>query len=255
MQNTPVALIVTDAGSRIVYANLAARRLFDEGRDLIGRPLAAVLAAVPDALRAAVDGGADTLFSVDLEGDEETCHVSQRPSHLRGREHRLYLFRRMTRELARQEVATWKRLIRLISHELNNSLAPISSLAHSGAELARRDDGRSVSRVFATIAERAGHLNRFISGYADFAKLPMPRSEPVAWNGFLERLAHALPLPSRRAHTRRHRSLRLGTARASSHQPNQKTRTSPAVRAARSRSVSGAPGPSGTSRSPTAGPG
>ena len=48
--------------------------------------------------------------------------------------------KRLTRELARQEVATWKKVIRVISHELNNSLAPIRSLAHSGRELARLGD-------------------------------------------------------------------------------------------------------------------
>ena len=45
--------------------------------------------------------------------------------------------KRLTRELARQEVATWKKVIRVIAHELNNSLAPISSLAHSGQILAQ----------------------------------------------------------------------------------------------------------------------
>ena len=62
-----------------------------------------------------------------------------------GQPHRLRLLRRMTRELSRAEVATWKRVIRVLSHELNNSLAPISSLAHSGAELARRGDGALVT--------------------------------------------------------------------------------------------------------------
>ena len=49
----------------------------------------------------------------------------------------LVLLRGLSQELRRQEVQTWKKVIRVISHELNNSLAPISSLAHSGAELAR----------------------------------------------------------------------------------------------------------------------
>lgn len=189
VQNTPVALVLTDAAARIVYANVAARHLFDEGRSLTGKPFAAMLAAAPEALRRAVDHGSDTLLSMDLDGDEETFHVSQRRFRLHGRPHRLYLFRRMTRELARQEVAAWKRVIRLISHELNNSLAPISSLAHSGAELARRGDTESLPRVFATIAERAGHLNHFIAGYADFAKLPAPCIEAVQWARFLDSLA------------------------------------------------------------------
>src|SRR5436309_869837 len=82
-------------------------------------------AAAPEALRTALEAGEDALFGVPIDGVDETFHVSQRGFRLQGRPHRLYLLRRMTRELSRQEVASWKRLIRVVSHELNNSLAPI----------------------------------------------------------------------------------------------------------------------------------
>lgn len=189
VQNTPVALVLTDTGGRVAYANLAARHLFHEGRSLEGLAFRALLADAPEALRLAVDGGTDTLLGVEMDGSEETFHVSRRAFRLRGRPHRLYLFRRMTRELSRQEVATWKRVIRVISHELNNSLAPISSLAHSGAELARRGEPDRLPGVFATIGERARHLHDFIGGYAGFAKLPAPRVQPVEWSAFLDTLA------------------------------------------------------------------
>src|SRR6185437_1063687 len=95
----------------------------------------------------------------------------------------------MTRELSRQEVATWKKVIRTISHELNNSLAPITSLAHSGAELVRRDDRERLLAVLATIGERARHLHGFIAGYAEFAKLPAPRPQVLSMPEFLDKLA------------------------------------------------------------------
>ena len=57
-------------------------------------------------------------------------------------------------------------MIRVISHELNNSLAPITSLAHSGAELLRREEHDKLGRIFDTIEERARHLHGFIRGYA-----------------------------------------------------------------------------------------
>jgi signal transduction histidine kinase len=146
------------------------------------------MAGAPEPLRNAVAGGEDALVSVELEGGEEVFHVSRRGFRLQGRPHWLYLFRRMTRELSRQEVATWKKVIRVISHELNNSLAPISSLTHSGAELARRGDLQRLPEVFATIGERARHLHGFVSGYASFAKLPSPRLETVHWQELLGRL-------------------------------------------------------------------
>ncbi|QAU23810.1 HAMP domain-containing protein [Dyella sp. M7H15-1] len=189
VQNTPVALVLTDASGRVVYANIAARHLFNEGRSLSGLYFASLIADAPEALRKATEGTEDALFSVEMDGSEETFHLSQRVFRLQGRPHRLQLFRRMTRELSRQEVAAWKRVIRVVSHELNNSLAPISSLAHSGAELARRGDVQRLPGVFATIGERAKHLHGFIDGYARFAKLPAPRVVAVEWKPFFEGLA------------------------------------------------------------------
>ncbi len=188
VQNTPVALVLTNPGHRIVYANLAARHLFHEGRSLEGLDFSNLLSGAPQSLRQAVENGGDALFGVEMEGTEETFHLSQRAFRLQGRAHRLHLFRRMTRELSRQEVAIWKRVIRVISHELNNSLAPISSLAHTGAELARRGEIERLDGVFATIGERARHLHEFISGYAGFAKLPSPQLEAVDWATFIDGL-------------------------------------------------------------------
>ena len=185
VQNTPVALVLTDAGGHVAYANIAARQLLGEGRSLQGLEFDALLAGAPAALREALAAGEDTLFSVALDGSDETFHVSQRGFRLQGRPHRLHLLRRMTRELSRQEVASWKRLIRVISHELNNSLAPISSLAHSGAELVRRGDGARAIDVLDSIGERARHLHGFLDGYAQFAKLPAPRPQAVEWSTFL----------------------------------------------------------------------
>jgi nitrogen fixation/metabolism regulation signal transduction histidine kinase len=148
-----------------------------------------IVAECPPALATALASRQDGLFSVTLEGEEETYHLSQRQVRLYGREHRLLQLRRLTRELSRQEVQTWKKVIRVIRHELNNSLAPISSLAHSGRELAQRGDGARLATVFDTIEDRTRHLDGFIRGYAEFAKLPQPRCEAVIWTEFLGQLA------------------------------------------------------------------
>ena len=94
--------------------------------------------------------------------------------------------------MAAQEVAIWKKVIRVIAHELNNSLAPITSLAHSGQQLARGPDAERLARVFSTIEERASHLATFIDGYARFAKLPRPRPAEVAWGPLLAGLKDSL---------------------------------------------------------------
>jgi len=190
VQNTPTALALVEEGGHVVYANIAARQLLNGGRSLNGEVFADIVAAAPEPLARAIASGADGLFSVQLEQDEETFHLSQRAFKLQGRPHRLYQLKRLTRELARQEVATWKKVIRVISHELNNSLGPIRSLSHSGREFARLGDMTRLAKVFATIEERTHHLESFTQGYARFAKLPQPRQERVAWQPFLDALAH-----------------------------------------------------------------
>jgi len=190
VQNTPTALALVEEGGHVVYANIAARQLLNGGRSLNGEVFAEIVAAAPEPLARAIASGADGLFSVQLEQEEETFHLSQRAFKLQGRPHRLYQLKRLTRELARQEVATWKKVIRVISHELNNSLGPIRSLSHSGREFARLGDMTRLAKVFATIEERTHHLESFTQGYARFAKLPQPRQERVAWQPFLDALAH-----------------------------------------------------------------
>ena len=185
MQNSPVALVLVDAQDRIAYANIAARRLLSEGRSLQGLKFADALSTAPAALRSAAMAPGDSLFSTDMEGVEETFHLSQRAFILQGRGFQLYLLKHLTRELSRQEVSTWKKLIRVLSHELNNSLGPLSSLAHSGAEIARRGEYSNLPAVFSAIAERAEHLHQFVSGYAAFAKLPAPLPAPVEWAAFI----------------------------------------------------------------------
>ena len=189
LQNTPVAMLLADVQGHLVYANIAARRLLNGGRRMQGLTLEAVLDGQPASLREAIDSARDGLVSLGEREDDDTWHLAQREFRLNGRPHRLLLLRPLTQELRRAEVRTWKKVIRVISHELNNSLAPIASLAHSGAELNRRGQHERLGPVFETIEERARHLNEFIRGYARFAKLPNPQPETVELAPFLQRLA------------------------------------------------------------------
>ena len=206
VQNTPVAMLLVVESGPIVYANLAARQLLNKGRKLEGHSLGAVLRLAAPPLRDALDRGGDGLFSVGSEDEEEIYHLARRSFRLNGRAHELLLLRQITVELRRQEVQTWKKVIRVISHELNNSLAPVASLAHSGGELVRRGQHEKLPGIFATIEERARHLEGFIRGYAHFAKLPMPRNEAIVWPQFVARLQSQIPfavdgeLPPEAAH-------------------------------------------------------
>src|ERR1700683_4950439 len=136
IQATPLSMVLTDRSGRIAYSNIAARQLLHNGRKLEGLEFAAVLAHSPAPLRDALTSGTDTLFTMDVGGEPQVYHLSQRSFMLNARPHQLTLLKQLTRELAAQEVAVWKKVIRVIAHELNNSLAPITSLAHSGQLMA-----------------------------------------------------------------------------------------------------------------------
>ncbi len=193
VQNTPVAMVLVDPSRRVVLANLSARKLLGDGHKLEGQSFDALLAQTPPAVQEAFERGGDGMFTLgdageDDNGNEDIYHLARRHFRLNGRRHELVLLRQLTAELRRQEVQTWKKVIRVISHELNNSLAPIASLAHSGAELLRRGQTERLPTALATIEERARHLEGFIRDYARFAKLPAPRLQPVAWNRFIAQL-------------------------------------------------------------------
>jgi len=206
VQNTPVSMLLLanggDGVQRVVFSNLAARKLLHNGWKLEGQAVQQVLQTMPVELRDAIERGGDSLFAVRGPGDEaedgdeddeQVYHLSRRNFHLNGRPHDLLLIRLLTAELRRQEVQTWKKVIRVISHELNNSLAPIASLAHSGGELVRRGRTERLEEVFSTIEERSRHLEGFIRGYARFAKLPQPQLQNVQWKQFLGGLQMQIP--------------------------------------------------------------
>lgn len=199
LQNTPVAMLLLAHGGdglqRVVFSNLAARKLLHGGWKLEGQRMSALLETLPPALHEALETGADSVFAVhDADSDEEDLyHLSRRSFHLNGRAHELILIRLLTNELRRQEVLTWKKVIRVISHELNNALAPIASLAHSGAELVRRGRSERLPEVLAIIEERARHLEGFIRGYARFAKLPAPQLQTIHWAEYLAALQQQIP--------------------------------------------------------------
>ena len=188
VQNTPVAMVLVDPSRRVVLGNLAARRMLGDGKRLEGRAFDDLVGDADPAVREAFARGGDGMFTVGSDDDEDIYHLSRRNFRLNGRIHELVLLRQLTAELRRQEVQTWKKVIRVISHELNNSLAPIASLAHSGTELLRRGQYERLPSALATIEERARHLEGFIRDYARFAKLPAPRLEPVEWQRFVAQL-------------------------------------------------------------------
>ncbi len=101
-----------------------------------------------------------------------------------GLPHQLLVVSDLTRALREEELQAWQRLVRVLGHELNNSLAPIKSIAGSLETLVKRDplpdDWRDdTQRGLSIIATRSEGLSRFLGSYARLAKLPRPQLVPV----------------------------------------------------------------------------
>jgi len=195
LEAAPSAIVMFSDVGRISLANAAARELFFENRDPQGENFMAMLGGAPDALRRSLLSDGDELFSVDdAHGERQTYNLAKRRFVVAGESMVLVLVKNLSRELHRQEADAWKRMIRVFCHELNNSLAPISSLVHTGKLVV---DGSPLApkleRVFATIAERTEHLRMFLEGYAQFSRLPIPRKIDVEWRPFVDRLLALYP--------------------------------------------------------------
>jgi nitrogen fixation/metabolism regulation signal transduction histidine kinase len=189
MEEIDVAVFAFDAEERLRLTNRAGERLLAQaeprllGRDASDLGLAGYLAAPgPRVIEAAFPGGA---------GRWEI-----RPSVFRqdGLPHRLLVVADVSRPLREEERQAWQRLIRVLGHELNNSLAPIQSLAGSlGKTLAAdplpgdwRVDMRQGLNV---IGSRAEALSRFTGAYAKLARLPQPMPQSLEIRDLIGRVA------------------------------------------------------------------
>jgi two-component system, NtrC family, nitrogen regulation sensor histidine kinase NtrY len=186
VETTPVAMVLFGDTGDITFTNRSARDLFFEGMTVEGQNFLSMIERAPASLRRAVLSDGDELFSVDGPTGPETFHLSRR--HLADGQ-TLIAVRSVTQEINRHEVISLKKVIRIISHEINNSLGPISSLIGSAKVILQRPEHLPrLSTVFDTIQERALHLQSFLDGYATLSKIPAPQPGLVPWGPFLDGL-------------------------------------------------------------------
>jgi PAS domain S-box-containing protein len=111
-----------------------------------------------------------------------------------GRPHTLLVLTDLSRTLREEQLAAWQRLVRVLSHEINNSLAPIQSIAHTLRSLVSRepqpaDLAADVVRGLTVIAGRSEGLSRFMSSYARLAQLPPPKAAQMDVGAWVRRAA------------------------------------------------------------------
>ena len=180
-------VLVFDAEERLQLLNAAAERVFSLDRaTAVGRPaeeldIAPLLRTVDEALFSGRDDG------------PVRWSVRRTAFRLRGAPHTLLVLTDVAALLHEEERIAWQRLIRVLGHEINNSLTPIKSIAGSLQSRIATDksalESEDFSRGLSVIEDRAASLNRFLQAYQRLSKVPQPRLAETNLRAAVERVA------------------------------------------------------------------
>jgi nitrogen fixation/metabolism regulation signal transduction histidine kinase len=143
---------------------------------------------------ASLDAPNEGLMALPVNGSSVRWVVRRSRFREQGEPHTLVVLSDVSRALREEERSAWQRLIRVLGHELNNSLTPIKSIAGSlSARLVEADLGpeerRDFQRGLAIIEARTASLNRFLQAYRQLAQMPPPAKKPVPLRPIVERVA------------------------------------------------------------------
>jgi nitrogen fixation/metabolism regulation signal transduction histidine kinase len=179
MEEIDVAVFAFDNLSHLKLVNRAGERL-------LALPAERIIGQTADDLGLAdcLHGEESRLLEVAFAGGSGRWEMRRTTFRQAGLPHQLLVLSDLSRALREEERQAWKRLIRVLGHELNNSLTPIKSIAASLDNLLMKEPRPSdwlddMHRGLAVIGNRGEALSRFMDGYARLAQLPPPRLQPV----------------------------------------------------------------------------
>ena len=188
MAEIDVAVFTFDEERDLKFVNTAGARL-------LGQPAERVLGRRADelGLEDCLEGEAPRVINTAFPGGVGRWEIRRSSFRQGGRPHELLVLSDLSQPLREEERQAFQRLIRVIGHEMNNSLAPIKSIAGSLSTITERDplpsDWREdVQRGLSVIASRSESLSRFMSAYARLAKLPPPKLAPLDVGGVIDRV-------------------------------------------------------------------
>ena len=186
VRHVPVPFVAARADGSLSLVNNPARRLTGLSSFTHIDQLGALDEALPAAIRA-IEPGSQQLLQTRLRGVPAELRVSVSEIRLEGGIERLYSIENLSGELTARESAAWRNLIRVLTHEIMNTLTPVTSLAQSTTSMlddqSARDDVREAVQ---TIARRAEGLTQFVLRYRELMKIPQPDPSVVSVAGALD---------------------------------------------------------------------
>jgi nitrogen fixation/metabolism regulation signal transduction histidine kinase len=192
MEEIDVAVFAFDESEQLKLVNRAGDRLLDRPAErLLG------FSAEELGLEACLEGDPARTVEFSFPGGAGRWAMRRSSFRLGGSPHQLVVLTDLRRALREEERQAWQRLIRVIGHELNNSLAPIQSVAQSlESSVVRAKDQHTGDSIFDDIRQgltiirsRTEALSRFMAAYTHLAKLPKPSLAPVDFAELLRRVA------------------------------------------------------------------
>jgi nitrogen fixation/metabolism regulation signal transduction histidine kinase len=189
MAEIDVAVFAFDDAQRLQLVNRAGERLLARSaKDLLGHQARTL------GLDNCLDGPSHRVLDVAFAGGAGRWDLRRGDFRQGGRPHQLLVLSDLSRALREEELQAWKRLVRVLSHEINNSLAPIKSMAGSLSDVLRREPRPSdlmpdLTRGLDVIGGRSEALIRFMQSYARLARLPPPRRETLNVDVWVRRVA------------------------------------------------------------------
>jgi two-component system nitrogen regulation sensor histidine kinase NtrY len=185
VRHVPVPFIAAKSDGTLALVNNPARRL-------IGLPALTQLEQLGDldpelpGLMRAIEPGSQQLLQTRLRGVPAELRVSVSQIRMEGGVDRLYSIENLSGELTAREASAWRNLIRVLTHEIMNTLTPVTSLAQSTAGLLDNAEAKDdVRQAVETIARRSEGLMAFVSRYRELLKVPQPVPEVVSVAGAL----------------------------------------------------------------------
>jgi two-component system nitrogen regulation sensor histidine kinase NtrY len=183
------AILAFDPDNRLTLVNRAGEKLLGMSGERLTGARAEDL-GVADLL----EGEAQRLIAGRFPGSGARWNVRRTTYRERGLPHRLLIITDISRALREEEVQAWQRIVRVLGHELNNSLAPIKSVASSVDSMVTKEtlaaDWKSdVTAAMAVIARRVESISRFMRAYSQLARLPEPRKRPLRLDEIARRVA------------------------------------------------------------------
>jgi two-component system, NtrC family, nitrogen regulation sensor histidine kinase NtrY len=192
MAEIDVAIFAFDEDARLRLVNRAGERLLAQpGERVIGRTATELNLA--DCLNGASDHENTLTLARTFPGGTGRWGIRRSTFRERGRRHQLLVMADLSRALREEERAAWQRLVRVLGHELNNSLAPIKSIAGSLGSLLIRsprptDWHEDMRRGLTVIEDRSAALSRFMQAYARLARLPPPQFKLLDVGAWVRRI-------------------------------------------------------------------